>query len=214
MLSSDFSRIAETLDMLNKSEADWIHCDVMDGRFVPNITFGMPVVAAMKKHTTKPLDVHLMIVEPEKYIADFAKAGADWLTVHLEASTHLHRTIQQIHQHQMKAGVSLNPHTGVMQLEDCIEELDLVLIMSVNPGFGGQRFIENTYSKIATLKELILRRNSKALIEIDGGVDLHNHKRLVEAGADVLVAGNTVFSAQNPIEAIYHLKHLTQNITA
>jgi ribulose-phosphate 3-epimerase len=186
----------------------------MDGRFVPNITFGMPVVAAMKKHTTKPLDVHLMIVEPEKYIADFAKAGADWLTVHLEASTHLHRTIQQIHQHQMKAGVSLNPHTGVMQLEDCIEELDLVLIMSVNPGFGGQRFIENTYSKIATLKELILRRNSKALIEIDGGVDLQNHIRLVEAGADILVAGNTVFSAKNPVEAIYHLKHLTQNITA
>jgi ribulose-phosphate 3-epimerase len=214
MLSSDFSRIAETLDMLNKSEADWIHCDVMDGRFVPNITFGMPVVAAMKKHTTKPLDVHLMIVEPEKYIADFAKAGADWLTVHLEASTHLHRTIQQIHQHQMKAGVSLNPHTGVMQLENCIEELDLVLIMSVNPGFGGQRFIENTYSKIATLKELILRRNSKALIEIDGGVDLQNHIRLVEAGADILVAGNTVFSAKNPVEAIYHLKHLTQNITA
>lgn len=213
MLSSDFSRIAETLQMLNQSEADWIHCDVMDGRFVPNITFGMPVVAAMKKHTNKPLDVHLMIVEPEKYVADFAKAGADWLTVHLEASTHLHRTIQQIHQHEMKAGVSINPHTNVSLLEDIIADIDLVLVMSVNPGFGGQKFIENTYSKIASLKEMIERRSSRALIEVDGGVDFNNHKKLVEAGADVLVAGNTVFSAKDPMQAIHHLKHLTQNIT-
>ncbi len=199
--------------MLNKSEADWIHCDVMDGRFVPNITFGMPVVAAMKKHTNKPLDVHLMIVEPEKYIADFAKAGADWLTVHIEASTHLHRSIQQIHQHGMKAGVSINPHTNVSLLEDIIADIDLVLVMSVNPGFGGQKFIENTYSKISALKEMMERRNSNALIEIDGGVDFNNHTKLVEAGADVLVAGNTVFSAKDPVQAIHHLKHLTQNIT-
>jgi ribulose-phosphate 3-epimerase len=185
----------------------------MDGRFVPNITFGMPVVAAMKKHTTKPLDVHLMIVEPEKYISDFAKAGADWLTIHLEASTHLHRSVQQIHLNGMKAGVSLNPHTNVTLLEDIITDIDLVLVMSVNPGFGGQKFIENTYSRIAALKELILRRNSKALIEIDGGVDFNNHVKLVEAGADVLVAGNTVFSAKDPLKAIHHLKHLTQNIT-
>ncbi len=213
MLSSDFSRIAETLHMLNNSEADWIHCDVMDGRFVPNITFGMPVVSAMKKHTTKPLDVHLMIVEPEKYIADFAKAGADWLTIHLEASVHLHRSVQQIHLNGMKAGVSLNPHTNVNLLDDIIVDIDLVLVMSVNPGFGGQKFIENTYAKISALKEMILRRNSKALIEIDGGVDFNNHVKLVEAGADVLVAGNTVFSAKDPAKAIHHLKHLTQNIT-
>ncbi len=213
MLSSDFSRIAETLQMLNNSEADWIHCDVMDGRFVPNITFGMPVIAAMKKHTSKPLDVHLMIVEPEKYITDFAKAGADWLTIHLEASMHLHRSVQQIHQNGMKAGVSINPHTNVSLLEDIIADLDLVLVMSVNPGFGGQKFIENTYSKILRLREMILRHNSNALIEVDGGIDFNNHVKLVEAGADVLVAGNTVFNAKDPTSAIYHLKHLTQNIT-
>ncbi len=213
MLSSDFSRIAETLQMLNNSEADWIHCDVMDGRFVPNITFGMPVIAAMKKHTSKPLDVHLMIVEPEKYITDFAKAGADWLTIHLEASTHLHRSVQQIHQNGMKAGVSINPHTNVSLLEDIIADLDLVLVMSVNPGFGGQKFIENTYSKILRLREMILRHNSNALIEVDGGIDFNNHVKLVEAGADVLVAGNTVFNAKDPTSAIHHLKHLTQNIT-
>lgn len=213
MLSSDFSRIAETLQMLNNSEADWIHCDVMDGRFVPNITFGMPVIAAMKKHTSKPLDVHLMIVEPEKYITDFAKAGADWLTIHLEASTHLHRSVQQIHQNGMKAGVSINPHTNVSLLEDIIADLDLVLVMSVNPGFGGQKFIEKTYSKILRLREMILRHNSNALIEVDGGIDFNNHVKLVEAGADVLVAGNTVFNAKDPTSAIHHLKHLTQNIT-
>jgi ribulose-phosphate 3-epimerase len=186
----------------------------MDGRFVPNITFGMPLVAAMRKHTSKPLDVHLMIVEPEKYIVDFAKAGADWLTVHLEASTHLHRTVQQIHVNNMKAGVSINPHTSVHLLEDIISDIDLVLVMSVNPGFGGQKFIDNTYAKIASLKEMILRKNSKALIEIDGGVDFDNHLKLVQAGADVLVAGNTVFSATDPVKAIHHLKNLTQNITA
>jgi len=206
MLSANFLNLAADIDMINKSEADWFHLDIMDGVFVPNISFGLPVVKHIKKLAAKPLDVHLMIVQPERYITAFKEAGADWLSVHLEASTHLNRTLNAIKQNGMKAGVVLNPHTGVGLLEDSIADADLVLLMSVNPGFGGQTFIENTYHKIAALKELILRKSSKALIQIDGGVDGTNAGKLFAMGADVLVAGNFVFSAPNPSEAIKLLK--------
>jgi ribulose-phosphate 3-epimerase len=211
VLSSDFGRINEQIEMLNNSEADWIHCDVMDGRFVPNITFGFSILAAIKKVAKKPLDVHLMIVEPEKYVADFVKAGAGILSVHLEVSPHLHRTIQTIKHEGILAGVAINPHSNVSLLEDIIADIDVVCMMSVNPGFGGQKFIENTYSKIIALKEIILKRNSKAKIEIDGGVDLNNAAKLIQAGADILVAGNTVFSSSDPQKTISALKHIGSN---
>jgi ribulose-phosphate 3-epimerase len=211
ILSADFGNMSAAIDMINKSEADWIHCDVMDGRFVPNITFGFPLLNAIKKVASKPLDVHLMIVEPEKYIDQFVKSGADILTVHIEASVHLHRSVQAIKNHNILAGVALNPHTPISSLEDIITDIDLVCLMSVNPGFGGQKFIENTYSKIAALKELILKKNSKAKIEIDGGVDLNNTSKLLYYGADVLVAGNTVFSSSNPIQTIIQLKNISAN---
>jgi len=205
-LSADFLNLGRDIEMINTSEADWFHLDVMDGVFVPNISFGLPIIKQIKKMATKPLDVHLMIVNPDKYIEDFRKAGADILTVHYEACTHLHRTIQNIKANGMKAGVSLNPHTNINLLEDIISELDLVLIMSVNPGFGGQKFIENSYNKIKALKKLIIDKNSKALIEVDGGVDNTNYKQLVEAGTDVLVSGSYIFNSQNPKDVIIQLK--------
>lgn len=206
ILSADFGKLANDIELINRSRADWIHCDIMDGRFVPNISFGFPVLKAVQKVARKPLDVHLMILEPEKYLDEFASAGANMLTVHLEASPHLHRTVFAIKEKGMKAGVAINPHTSVAQLSDLIAEIDVVCMMSVNPGYGGQKFIEHTYSKIEECRNLIQSRNSKALIEIDGGVDLQNAARLVEAGADVLVAGNTVFSSQNPEQTISLLK--------
>ena len=206
ILSSDFANLQTTCEMLNNSKADWFHIDVMDGVFVPNLTFGMPVIKAIKKHSNKPFDVHLMIVSPEKFIKDFAAAGADLLTVHYEACPHLHRTIQQIKAEGMKAGVALNPHTNINVLEDIIQDIDLVLIMSVNPGFGGQSFIENTYHKIKTLKELIERKKSSALIEIDGGVTDKNAKKLIDCGANVLVAGSFIFKSENPKNIIHQLK--------
>ena len=192
--------------MINSSQADWFHLDVMDGVFVPNITFGFQVIKVIKSYAKKPLDVHLMIVQPDRYFEQFRDAGADILSIQYEAVTHLHRNIHAIKELGMKAGVVLNPHTNVSVLEDTIADTDLVLIMSVNPGFGGQKFIENTYNKISKLKELILKKNSKALIEVDGGVTLENASKLVRHGADVLVAGNTVFSSPNPIETIKQLK--------
>jgi ribulose-phosphate 3-epimerase len=197
LLSADFNRLGEDIEMLNRSEADWIHLDVMDGVFVPNISFGMPVIKAVRKLAQKPLDTHLMIVQPERYIQTFKEIGCDMLTVHWEACTHLHRTIYQIKEHDMLAGVALNPHTPVAGLEDIIQDVDLVLIMSVNPGFGGQKFIENSYSKISRCKEMILRRGSKALIEVDGGVDNTNAYALGEAGVDVLVSGSYLFGAKD-----------------
>lgn len=209
VLAADFANIQRDIEMLNKSNADWIHVDVMDGVFVPNISFGFPVMEAIKKYATKPLDVHLMIVQPEKYIEAFKKAGADILTVHYEACPHLHRTIQQIKAAGMKAGVALNPHTSVDLLDDIIADLDLVCIMSVNPGFGGQKFIENTYHKVTKLQLLIAKNNSKAVIEIDGGVTDANAEKLCAAGASVLVAGSFVFNAPNPIQTIADLKTST-----
>jgi ribulose-phosphate 3-epimerase len=211
ILSADFGNLNRDIEMINRSEADWIHCDVMDGRFVPNISFGLPVLKAVKKVAQKPLDVHLMILEPEKYIDDFKKAGADNLTVHFEVSPHLHRTIHAIQSTGMSAGVALNPHTPVSMLENVIADVDVVIVMSVNPGFGGQKFIENTYRKIYDLKNLILAKNSRAKIEIDGGVDLDNTAALLRAGADVLVAGNSVFSSPNPSTTISLLKNAKQN---
>lgn len=206
ILSADFGNLQRDIEMINSSEADWFHVDVMDGVFVPNISFGFPIMKSLKQLARKPLDVHLMIVQPERYIQAFKDAGADVLTVHIEASTHLHRTIQAIQQSGMKAGVALNPHTPINQLEDIIGSIDLVCLMSVNPGFGGQKFIEQTRHKIIQLKKLILERNSSALIEIDGGVDLNNASSLIDLGADVLVAGNAVFGSPNPVATIQLLK--------
>lgn len=206
VLSADFSNLQKDIELINNSEADWFHVDVMDGVFVPNISFGFPVIKAIKKFARKPLDVHLMIVQPERYVKAFREAGADNLSVHIEASTHLHRTIQMIKAEGMKAGVAINPHTPVASLSDIITEIDLVCMMSVNPGFGGQKFIEHTFSKIQQLKEMIAKNNAKTLIEIDGGVDLNNYRKLVDTGADVLVAGNTVFSSDNPAGTISLLK--------
>lgn len=208
LLSADFANLQNDIEMVNNSQADWFHVDIMDGVFVPNISIGFPVVEAIKRHAKKPLDVHLMIVEPEKYVKQFALAGADILTVHYEASTHLHRTLQQIKNENMKAGVVLNPHSNVMLLENIIEQCDLVLLMSVNPGFGGQKFIEETYFKIEKLKAMIEKRNLKTLIEVDGGVGLNNAKKLVDAGADVLVAGNAIFKSENPTKTIEELKNI------
>ena len=206
LLSADFLNLGNDVEMINKSEADWFHCDIMDGRFVPNISFGIPVIQAIKKQAKKPLDVHLMIVEPEKYFEAFAKAGADIITFHYEASTHIHRSVQQIKDLGLKAGVVLNPHTSVSLLEDILSDLDVVLLMSVNPGFGGQKFIERTYEKIKKLRKMIEEQNAHALIEVDGGVNITNAPLLFEAGADVLVAGNAVFKSDNPIETIKILK--------
>lgn len=208
ILSADFANLQRDVEMINHSKADWFHVDVMDGVFVPNLSFGMPVIKAIDRHATKPLDVHLMIVEPDRYIADFKKAGADWLTVHYEACNHLHRTIQAIKAEGMKAGVSLNPHTPVHLLKDIIKDLDLVLLMSVNPGFGGQSFIEQIYTKTKDLRQLIDESGSKALIEIDGGVNLETGEKLLECGADALVAGSFVFGSGNPSETISKLKAL------
>ena len=206
VLSADFSNLAADIRMINDSDADWFHVDVMDGVFVPNISFGFPVLKSLQKLAKKPLDVHLMIVDPDRYVQAFKDAGASILTVHFEACTHLHRTIQSIHALGMKAGVAINPHTSVNVLEEVIGDIDLVCMMSVNPGFGGQKFIENTFSKVSRLKEIILARSSKALIEIDGGVDLENYRALIAQGADVLVAGNTVFSSADPVQTIKALK--------
>ncbi|POY41546.1 ribulose-phosphate 3-epimerase [Flavobacterium alvei] len=209
VLAADFANLQRDIEMINNSEADWFHIDIMDGVFVPNISFGMPVLAAIAKHAKKTIDVHLMIVDPDRYIKTFADLGANYLTVHYEACPHLHRTIQAIKAEGMKAGVVLNPHTSVDLLEDVINDLDMVLLMSVNPGFGGQSFIENTYDKVRKLKALIERKGASTLIEIDGGVTNKNAAQLVEAGADALVAGSFVFNAENPIQTIADLKKLT-----
>lgn len=210
ILSADFANLQRDVEMLNQSECDWLHIDIMDGRFVPNISFGLPVLKAIRKHTNKTLDTHLMIVEPEKWINEFRDAGADILTVHAECSPHLHRTIQAIKSAGMKAGVAINPHTPVSSLEDIITEVDLVLLMSVNPGFGGQKFIERTFRKIAQVNELIRKNHigTSVTIEIDGGVNLENAKRLINFGADALVAGNSVFSTDNPLQTISEFKNL------
>ena len=208
LLAADFGNLQQAIEMVNASEADWFHIDIMDGVFVPNISYGMPVLSVIQKHATKPLDVHLMIVDPDRYISTFAKLGSDILTVHYEACTHLHRTLQAIKAEGMKAGVALNPHTPVALLEDIIQEVDVLLLMSVNPGFGGQSFIENTYKKMRQAKTLIEQAGVSTLIEIDGGVSLKNAKALVEAGADALVAGSFVFNAANPTQTIADLKHI------
>jgi len=209
LLAADFGNLERDITMLNQSEADWFHLDIMDGVFVPNISFGFPVMKYIKKHAQKPLDVHLMITEPDRYIDDFNEAGADILTVHIETCNHLHRTVQRIKSLRMKAGVSLNPHTPVNLLKDIIADLDLVLLMSVNPGFGGQKFIPNALEKIKELKQLITEKKSNALIEVDGGVDNTNAKSLINAGCDVLVAGSYIFKSKNPTETIQGLKKLT-----
>ena len=206
VLSANFGNLDKDIELINRSNADWFHLDVMDGVFVPNISFGFPIIKAIKKLSTKPLDVHLMIVNPDHFTLAFKEVGADILTVHLEACSHLHRSIQNIKNLGMKAGVAINPHTPIESLKDIISDIDLVCLMSVNPGFGGQKFIENTFEKIRDLKILIEQKKSNALIEIDGGVDLKNYKKLIESGANVLVAGNTVFNSENPTETIKLLK--------
>jgi len=208
VLASDFSNLQNEIEMLNKSEADWIHVDIMDGVFVPNISFGIPVCKAIAKHAKKPLDVHLMIVNPENFVEKFKEAGAEIITVHYEACKHLHRNIQQIRSLGCKVGISINPHTSVDLLENVINDIDLVLIMSVNPGFGGQKFIDNTFEKIVKLKKLIDTSGSNAIIEIDGGVNLNNAKPILEAGATALVAGSFVFKSPDPVKTIHDLKHV------
>ncbi len=208
ILSADFTNLEKEIKFLNQSEADWIHIDVMDGHFVPNLTFGFPIIKQLKKHAEKPFDVHLMITQPERYLKEFKNAGADILTVHYEACSHLHRVVQEIKALGMKAGVSLNPHTPVHLLENIIHDIDLVLIMSVNPGFGGQAFIENSYKKIQQTKELIQKTKSNAMIEVDGGVDASNAAKLIDSGADILVAGNFIFGSNNRDQAIMQLKQL------
>lgn len=208
LLSADFLNLQADIEMVNNSEADWFHCDVMDGTFVPNISFGFPIIKQISKVAKKPLDVHLMIVNPDQYIPVLKDAGAYMMNVHYEACVHLHRTIAAIHDAGMKAAVTLNPHTPVSLLEDILQDLDMVLLMSVNPGFGGQRFIERTLDKVSCLKDMIVRRGLHTLIEVDGGVNLETGKRLVDAGADVLVAGNAVFADANPTEMIHKLKSL------
>lgn len=209
VLSADFANLQTDIEMINRSAADWFHIDIMDGVFVPNMSFGFPVLNAINKHALKPLDVHLMIVDPDRYLEQFKKAGATNITVHYEACTHLHRTLQAIRDLGCKAGVAINPHTPVQVLDDIIEDLDLVCLMSVNPGFGGQKFIENTYKKIKSLRMMAAGRNDSLLIEIDGGVGSNNALALLQAGADVLVAGNAVFSTNNPSEAINQLKMIS-----
>lgn len=212
VLSADFANLQNDIEMINRSQADWFHIDIMDGVFVPNISFGFPVLKAIEKHASKPLDVHLMIVDPDRYLQEFKQAGAENITVHIEACTHLHRTLHAIKDLGCRAGVAVNPHTPVALLEDIIEDIDLVCLMSVNPGFGGQKFIENTYKKIRTLRSMASGRNDGLLIEIDGGVSNQNALKLIQAGADVLVAGNAVFSAADPVSEISGLKNLNPEL--
>ena len=207
LLSANFANLEKEIQMLNNSEADWLHLDIMDGVFVPNISFGIPIVSAVKKLTNKPLDIHLMIVKPENYFEAFVQAGADYISFHLEGSNHVHRSVQILKKLGVKAGIVLNPHTPISLLEDTIEDLDYVLLMSVNPGYGGQKFIEHTYKKIEQLKNLIKKSSSKALIQVDGGVNIHNAPKLYQAGADILVAGNAVFTDQNPTLAISKIRN-------
>lgn len=212
VLSADFANLQDDIEMINRSEADWFHIDIMDGVFVPNLSFGFPVMRAIQKYAKKPLDVHLMIVDPDRYLEEFKLAGADNITVHYEACTHLHRTLRAIKELGCRAGVAINPHTPANLLEDIIEDIDLVCMMSVNPGFGGQKFIENTYKKIRTLRTMASGRNNELLIEVDGGVSNQNALKLIQAGADVLVAGNAVFSAPSPELEIADLKKLNPEI--
>ncbi len=212
VLSADFANLQDDIEMINRSEADWFHIDIMDGVFVPNISFGFPVLKAIQKHAKKPLDVHLMIVDPVRYLQEFKQLGAENITVHIEACTHLHRTLHAIKDLGCRAGVAVNPHTPVTLLEDILEDIDLVCLMSVNPGFGGQKFIENTYQKIRALRAMAAGRNDGLLIEVDGGVSNQNSLKLIQAGADVLVAGNSVFSAVNPILEISVLKSLNPEL--